>query len=124
MAGLFPDGDRGRRKIRLGKGADGDGDVAGKALALPVDRGAAGRAEVEGERIATLSRARPRSGLTGEGDLLTAEARLVADHSARAALALQAVTHGDTHGLALDDEIELSAAAGGLADAHGMAPVS
>ena len=44
----------------------------------------------------------PRRSLTSEGDLLTAEARLVADHGAGAALALQAVAHGDTRWFALN----------------------
>jgi hypothetical protein len=34
------------------------------------------------ERVATFSRSRPRCSLTGEGDLLAAEARLIADHGA------------------------------------------
>jgi hypothetical protein len=122
VAGFFPDRDHRRGKIRLGKSADGDGDIARKALTLPVDRGAAGRAEVEGEHIATLGRARPGSGLAGDGDLLAVKPRLIADHGTGAALALQAMAHGDARGLTLDGERELAAAAGGLAHAM-MAPV-
>src|SRR6476646_8505994 len=91
MSGIFPHRDCGPGKIWVGKGADGYGDVTGEALALPVDRGPACRAEVEGETVATLGRARPRGRLAGECDLLATEARLVADHSAGAALALQTV---------------------------------
>src|SRR5262249_58808536 len=42
--------------------------------------------------------------LPGEGDLLPAEARLIADHGAGAALALQAVAHGDARWFALNSE--------------------
>ena len=38
MSGIFPHRDRRPGKIWVGKGADGYGDVTGKALALPVDR--------------------------------------------------------------------------------------
>src|SRR6516225_7325322 len=75
VAGLFPNRDRGRGKTRIGEVADGDSNVTGKALALHVYRGAAGRAEVEGNRVAALGRARPRSGFSSEADLLAAEAR-------------------------------------------------
>src|SRR4029077_20044399 len=78
------------------------------------------RAEVEGETVAALGRARPRGRLAGECDLLATEARLVADHSAGAALALQTVAHGDARGLAFDGEVELAAAAGGSATGHRM----
>jgi len=100
MAALLPHGDGGRGKLRVGEGADGDGDEAGEALALPVDGRAAHRAEVEGQRVAALGRARPGGGAAGEGDLLTGKARLVADHGAGAALALEAVAHGDAGRLA------------------------
>jgi hypothetical protein len=50
---------------------------------------------VKGQRVATFSRSRPRRSLTGDGDLLAAEARLIADHRGSAALALQAVAHSD-----------------------------
>jgi hypothetical protein len=120
VSGLLPDRDRGRRKIRVGEGADGYGDVTGKALPFPVDRGAAGRAEVEGERIAAFGRAGPRNGLTGDGGMLAAEACLVADHGTSAALALQAVTHRDANALAINDEVKLAAVAGGAAGGHGM----
>src|SRR5262249_33106501 len=108
----------------IGEGANSDGDVTGKALALPVNRGATGRTEVEAERVPAVGRARPLSGFPREGDLFATKARLVADHGAGAALARQAVTHRDARGLALDGEVELAAAAGGAASSHGTAPVS
>src|SRR6516162_1080769 len=73
VSGLFPDRDRGRWKVLVGEGADGNSDVTGKALALPIDCGAAGWAKVEGECVAALRRARPRGGLAAERDLLAAE---------------------------------------------------
>jgi putative ABC transport system substrate-binding protein len=54
------------------------------------------------QRIAAFGCPHPRRSLTGEGDLLAAEARLVAHHGARAALALQAVAHGDARWFALN----------------------
>src|SRR5262245_52169442 len=118
VSGLFPHRDRRCGKIWLGKGAERYGNVTGKALALPVDRGPACRAEVEGERVAALRLARPGGRLAGERNLLATKARLVADHSTSAALALQTVAHGDARGLALDGEVELAAAAGGSATGH------
>jgi hypothetical protein len=47
--------------------------------------------------------------LTGEGDLLAVEARLVADHGTSAALTLQAVAHGDAQWFALNLKTELPA---------------
>src|SRR4029079_17406764 len=61
----------------------------------------------------------PCGGLSGERNLLAGKARLVADHGAGAALGLQAVAHGNTHGLAFEGKRELSAAAGGTAGGHG-----
>ena len=54
----------------------------------------------------------PRSSLAGEGDLLGAEACLVADHGAGAALALQAVANRDARWFALNRKVKLPAAAG------------
>src|SRR5271167_2795401 len=77
---------------------------------------------MKSQRVAALCGAHPRRGLTGEGDLVAAEARLVADHGAGAALALQATAHGDAQWFALDREVKLPAAAGGAAGGHGSAP--
>jgi hypothetical protein len=46
---------------------------------------------MKSQRVAALGGARPRRGLAGEGDLVAAEASLVADHGAGAGLALQAM---------------------------------
>jgi hypothetical protein len=56
----------------------------------------------ESQRVAAFGCPHPRRSLTGEGDLLPAEARLIADHGAGAPLALQAVAHGDARWFALN----------------------
>src|SRR5215831_14190875 len=84
--------------------------------------GAACRTEMEGQRVATFGCPHPRRRFTGEGDLLAAEARLVADRGASAALALQAVAHGDAQWFALDRKVKLPATAGGASSGHGPAP--
>ena len=48
---------------------------------------------MKGQIVAALCLPSPRSSVTGEGNLFAAEARLVADRRAGAALALQAVAH-------------------------------
>jgi hypothetical protein len=79
---------------------------------------------MKGQCVAAFGLARPRPCITGEGDLLTAEASLVADHSAGATLALEAVAHGYARWLALDGEVKLAAAAGGVSGGHALAPVT
>src|SRR6516165_5267140 len=78
MACLLPHRDSRGREVRVGEVADGNGDVSGKAFALPVDRRAAYRTEVKGQRVATFGCSHPFRSVTGEGDLLAAEASLVA----------------------------------------------
>src|SRR5205807_6278472 len=107
--------------IKTVSAADGNGDVSRKAFALPVDSGTACRTEMKGKRVAAFGGPHPRRSLTGEGDLLAAEARLVANHGPGATLALQAVTHGDARWFALERKVKLPAAAGG-ASGHGSAP--
>jgi hypothetical protein len=91
-------------------------------LALPVYGGAACRTEMKGHRVTAVGCPRPIRGPTGDGDLLAAEKRSVADHSAGTALALQAVAHGDARWFALDSKVKLAAAAGGASGGHGLAP--
>ena len=112
----------GAGKFGVGEVADGNGDVSRKAFALPVDGGAACRTEMEGQRVATFGCPHPRRRLTSEGDLLAAEAHLVADRGASAALALQAVAHGDARWFALNRKAKLPATAGGVSGGHGLAP--
>jgi hypothetical protein len=68
--------------------------------------------------VAAFGSARPGRSLTGKGDLLQAKARLVADHGAGTALALQAVAHSNAGWFALNCEVKLPAAAGGASN-HG-----
>src|SRR5207245_800798 len=86
------------------------------------DGGAACRTEMKGQRVAAFGCSHPRRSLTDEGDLLAAETRLVADHGAGAALALQAVAHGDARWFALNRKMKLPAAACGASGGHGSAP--
>ena len=69
---------------------------------------------MEGQGMAAFRCPRPRRSLTGEGNLLSAKARLVADHRTGAALACQAVTHGDARWLTVDRKVKLPATAGGV----------
>src|SRR5262249_35386562 len=115
----FPHRDRGRRKAGIGQGADGDGDEVGKALACPIDGGTTLRAEAEGQHVAAFGRARPLRGGAGEGDLRAPEAPLIAEHGPSAPLALQAMAHGDAHGLAFDSKMELPAVADRMTPDHG-----
>jgi hypothetical protein len=78
---------------------------------------------VKGERVATFRCPHPRRSLTGDGDLLAAEARLIADHSASTLLARQAMAHRDARWFALNRKVKLPAAAGG-ASGIGSAPRS
>ena len=68
---------------------------------------------MKGHRVAAFGRSLPLRGFAGDGDLVVAEARLVADRGPSAALALKAVAHGDTRWFAFDREVKLPAAAGG-----------
>jgi hypothetical protein len=74
---------------------------------------------MKGQRVAAFGCPHPSGSLTCEGDLFAAEARLVADHSAGAALALQAVAHGDARWFALNPKVKLPATAGHVSDGHG-----
>ena len=76
---------------------------------------------MEGHGVAAIGRPLPRGGFAGDGDLVIAVARLVADHGAGASLARQAVAHGVARGFAFDRKMKLSAAAGGMA-CHCSAP--
>jgi hypothetical protein len=109
-------------EIRIGQATDGDGDVSGKAFALPVNSGAAGRTEMKGQRVAAFGCPHPLRSLTGKSDLLPPKPRLIADHGAGTTLALQAVAHGDTRWFALDRKVKLPATAGSASAGHGSAP--
>src|SRR5215813_4471572 len=107
MPAFFPDRNGRRWEIWIGKGG-----------VLPIKRGAAHWAEAIPEHVPALGRARPLGDPTGNGGLVPAKPCLIADHSAGATLALQAVAHGDARRLALDGKVELAAAAGGVTGGH------
>lgn len=122
MARLLPHRDLRRRELRIGESTDRDDDDVAEALALPVDRRAADRAEVEGHLAAALGDARPLRGLARDADLTGGKARLIADHRAGAALAREAMAHRHPRRLARDGEMELAAVAGGVAGGHRGSP--
>ena len=101
------------RENRVGEGADGDGDEAGEALALPVD-GRAAHGQKWKVSALPLSAERVQAVDWPAKVICSRRKRAwLLMHGAGAALALQAVAHGDAHRLAFDGEIELSAVAGG-----------
>src|ERR1700685_3685074 len=110
--------------MRVAEVAYGNGDNSRKAFVLPVDGGAAGRTEMESKRITAFGGSHPRHRVAVDGDLLAAEPRLVADDGARAALALQAMAHGDARWFALNREVKLPATAGGASGRHGVGSVT
>ena len=76
---------------------------------------------MKSHRVPAIGRPAPLRGFAGDGDLVIAVARLIADHGAGASLAGQAVAHGVARRLTFDREVELPAAAGGMA-CHCSAP--
>ena len=118
MAQLFPYLDERCREIRIGKTANGNRDGFRKSCPLPVNGGAANRAEVEGQFIATFGVSCPRRRLTSKRDLTAMEACLVAEYCSCATLTFKAVTHRDARWFAVDGKVQLSATACGTARLH------
>jgi hypothetical protein len=79
---------------------------------------------VKSQRVAAFGRPRPPRFLAGEGDLLSTKACLIAERGTGAALALQAVAHGNPGWLALDGQVKLPATASGAAVGHGLPRLS
>jgi hypothetical protein len=77
---------------------------------------------MKGQGVAAFGCPHPCRSLTGEGDLFAAKACLVASHGSGAALALQAVTHGDARWFALNRKAKLSVVANGVSGRHRPAP--
>ena len=77
---------------------------------------------MEGQRLAVFGGPRPYRAPAGEGDLFAAKARLVAEHGAGAALAFQAMAHGNARWFTLDRKVKLPATAGGASGGHWSAP--
>src|SRR5689334_9199222 len=120
MAAFLPHRDGWGREIRISKAADGDGNQIGEAAILPMERGATHRAKAIGQDVAAFGRAGPFGGFSGKSNLRPAKARLIAEHGPGAALAFQAMAHGDAHGFASGADLELAATAGGVASDHGL----
>ena len=74
---------------------------------------------MKGQCIAAFGCPRPRRSLAPEGNLLAAEARLVTNYCAGAALALQAVAHRDARWFAFNHQMKLATVAGGMSGGHG-----
>ena len=79
---------------------------------------------MEGQRVAAFGRPRPRRSLAGEDNLLASEPRLVASDGAGAALALQAVAHGNARCYPLNCKLKLAAAACGAPGGHWVGSVA
>jgi hypothetical protein len=77
---------------------DAGEDYTALAKTYPAPPASAGTSQ----RVTAFGCPRPRRSLAREGNLLPTEARLVADHGAGAALALQAAAHGDARWFALN----------------------
>ena len=76
---------------------------------------------MKSHRVPAIGRPAPLRGFAGDGDLVIAVARLIADHGAGASLAGQAVAHSVARGFAFNRKLELPATAGGMA-CHCAAP--
>jgi hypothetical protein len=109
--------------MRVAEVAYSNCDNSRKAFVLPVDGGAAGRTEMESKRITAFGRSHPLRRVAVDGDLIPPEPRLVADDGASAALALQAMAHGDARWFALNREVKLAATASGVPGRHGVGSV-
>ena len=121
VARLFPHCEGRRRETRVGKVADSNAEVSWKARILPENRRSAPRTEMKSHRVPAIGRPAPLRGFAGDGDLVIAVARLIADHGAGASLAGQAVAHSVARGFAFNRKLELPATAGGMA-CHCAAP--
>jgi len=70
---------------------------------------------MKGHHVPAIGRPPPLRGFAGDGDLVIAVARLIADHGAGPSLARQAVAHSVARGFAVDRKLKLPATAGGMA---------
>ena len=70
---------------------------------------------MKGHHVPAIGRPPPLRGFAGDGDLVIAVARLIADHGAGPSLARQAVAHSVARGFAFDRKLKLPATAGGMA---------
>src|SRR6185503_5746939 len=87
----------GRREIRVGEGADRDGDQARHPVDDIEERGTANGAELKGSAAAAVADAGPFLMLAGHFDLVLGLEGLGSERTPRALLALEAMTdrHAD-----------------------------
>jgi hypothetical protein len=105
----FPDGVFWCGECRVGECPDGDRDQARKPFRLPVNGGAANRAEMEIESIAVVGRAAELRRAPADGsDLLARKPCLCAEHAPRPPLAFEAVAHRYPDRLTFTCEAELA----------------
>jgi hypothetical protein len=77
---------------------------------------------MKGHGVAAFGRPRLGHAFTAKGDMLEPKARLVADYGPGAALALQAVAHGDARWFAVNCQMKLATIADGASRSHRSAP--
>src|SRR5882724_4949617 len=116
VSGLRPHRARGRRKVRIGEGADGDADDVGQAFVLPENCRAAIRAEPESEPGAAVALPAKSVALAfGGDDLVAREEGARSKNRPGAPLAGQAMTRRHDARLADRADAQLAAGAGGFA---------
>jgi hypothetical protein len=121
MTRLFPHRDGRRGEIWVSEAPDGNGDVSRKTFTLPVDRGAARGTEMKGQGVAAFCCPHPRVSLPANVTCSRRKRAWLLTTAASAALALQAVAHGDARWFALNRKVKLPAAAGRVLG-HGSTP--
>src|SRR5580704_15253751 len=101
-----------RGKLRIGEGADSERDAVGVAAGFPIDGGSATRAEMEHDLVAAVAGAGEyRRRAFNSRHLRPRIVDGIAERTARAPLAGEAMTDGNAHGLAFAGDAQLSAAA-------------
>ena len=120
MPSRLVDGHLRRRERGISERAHRNSDRLGYLVQQVIHRRAALRAEVERDGITTLRGADVLRGTALDADLVPRKPRLSAEHAPRPPLAREAMAHRDPDGLALGGEGELSAAARGTLNRHGI----
>jgi len=108
-----------RRKLRIGEGAERNRDEIGRIVDRVVDRRAAGGAEAEAQRVATVGDTLVFARIAVDVHLIARKARLRGEHATGTTLAGEAVTHRDTHGFAARADAQCAATAAGMTLGHG-----
>ena len=100
-----------RRKIRIGKGADSDANMAWKKIRLPINRGAAFGTEMGAQFAPLLTIADEGLAFAAGLDLRLAEIGTHTEDRAGPALAIPAVAGNDKPGLAFAGHLQIAATA-------------